>query len=185
MPVVVAINHFPTDTEAEVALVRAAALRAGAADCVVSRIFAEGGAGGLEMAEAVVRAAEQGARFRHLYDVERPIKEKIETIATRVYGAGAAEYTTAASRAIRDYTRLGYDKLPVCMAKTHLSLSGDPNLKGRPSGFTVVIRDVLLSAGAGFVYPLVGQMMTMPGLGSAPGGLNVDIDEAGRVVGLS
>ena len=188
VPVVVAINHFPTDTEAEIALVREAALAAGAQEAVVSRIFAEGGAGGLEMAEAVVRVCEsagRGGQFRYLYELDRPIKEKIETIATRVYGAAAVEYNLAANRAIRDYTRLGYDRLPVCMAKTHLSLSSDAGLKGRPTGFTVTVREVRLSAGAGFIYPLLGEMMTLPGLGSSPGGLKVDIDEQGRIVGLS
>ena len=188
VPVVVAINHFPTDTEAELALVRQAALAAGADEAVVSRIFAEGGAGGIEMAEAVVRvceSTERGGRFRYLYELDRPIKEKIETIATRVYGAAAVEYNLAANRAIRDYTRLGYDRLPVCMAKTHLSLSSDAGLKGRPTGFTVTVREVRLSAGAGSIYPLLGEMMTLPGLGSSPGGLKVDIDEHGRIVGLS
>jgi formate--tetrahydrofolate ligase len=188
VPVVVAINHFPTDTEAEIALVREAALAAGAKEAVVSRIFAEGGAGGVEMAEAVVRvceSAERSGEFHYLYELDRPIKEKIETIATRVYGAAAVEYNLAANRAIRDYTRLGYDRLPVCMAKTHLSLSSDAGLKGRPTGFTVTVREVRLSAGAGFIYPLLGEMMTLPGLGSSPGGLKVDIDEHGRIVGLS
>ncbi|HET8630554.1 MAG TPA: formate--tetrahydrofolate ligase, partial [Thermomicrobiales bacterium] len=185
VPVVVAVNHFPTDTGAEVALVREAAVAAGAEDAVVSRIFAEGGAGGVAMAEAVVRAADKGADFHYLYPLDLSIEAKIETIATRMYGAAAVAYTPQARRAIRDYTRLGFDRLPVCMAKTHLSLSADPALKGRPRDFAVTVREVRASVGAGFIYPLLGEMMTMPGLGSAPGGLRVDLDEAGRIVGLS
>ncbi len=185
VPVVVAINHFPTDTEAEIALVREAALAAGATEAVVSKVFAEGGAGGIELAEAVVRAAEAGSSFRFLYELDAPIKEKIATIATQIYGAAGVTFEPAAERAIRDYTRLGFDTLPICMAKTHLSLSDDPTLRGRPSGFTVTIRDVRASVGAGFLYPLAGQMMTMPGLGSSPGGRKVDIDEQETSIGLN
>ena len=185
VPVVVAVNHFPTDTAAEIALVREAALAAGATAAVVSKVFAEGGAGGVALAEAVVRAAEAGSSFRFLYELDAPIKEKIATIATKIYGAAGVTFEPAAERAIRDYTRLGFDKLPICMAKTHLSLSDDPTLRGRPSGFTVTIRDVRASVGAGFLYPLAGQMMTMPGLGSSPGGLKVDIDDDGTIIGLN
>lgn len=185
VPVVVAVNHFPTDTDAEIALVREAALAAGATEAVVSKVFAEGGAGGVELAEAVVRTAESGASFRFLYELDAPIKEKIATIATKIYGASGVAFEPTAERAIRDFTRLGFDKLPICMAKTHLSLSDNPALHGRPSGFTVTIRDVRASVGAGFLYPLAGQMMTMPGLGSSPGGLQVDIDEQGRIIGLN
>jgi formate--tetrahydrofolate ligase len=185
VPVVVAINHFPDDTDAEIALVRDAALAAGAEEAVVSRVFAQGGRGGVELAEAVVRVAERGASFRFLYELDASIKEKITTIATKVYGADGVTFEPAAERAIRDFTRLGFDKLPICMAKTHLSLSDNPALRGRPSGFTVTIRDVRASVGAGFLYPLAGQMMTMPGLGSAPGGLKVDIDDEGQISGLN
>ncbi|HEY8597336.1 MAG TPA: formate--tetrahydrofolate ligase, partial [Thermomicrobiales bacterium] len=185
VPVVVAINHFPDDTEAEIALVRDAALAAGAKEAVVSRVFAQGGRGGVELAEAVVRVAEDGSSFRFLYELDAPIKEKIATIATKIYGADGVTFEPAAERAIRDFTRLGFDKLPICMAKTHLSLSDNPALRGRPSGFTVTIRDVRASVGAGFLYPLAGQMMTMPGLGSAPGGLQVDIHDDGQISGLN
>jgi formate--tetrahydrofolate ligase len=185
VPVVVAINHFPDDTEAEIALVRDAALAAGATEAVVSRVFAQGGCGGVELAEAVVRVAEGCSSFRFLYELDASIKEKIATIATKIYGADGVTFEPAAERAIRDFTRLGFDKLPICMAKTHLSLSDNPALRGRPSGFTVTIRDVRASVGAGFLYPLAGQMMTMPGLGSAPGGLNVDIDDEGQISGLN
>ena len=184
VPVVVAINHFPTDTDAEIALVREVALAAGAAECAVSRIWAEGGDGGREMAEAVVRVAEQGSDFHFLYPLDVPIKEKIATIATRIYGADGVSFQPEAERNIRDIERQGFGGLPVCMAKTHLSLSHDPALKARPTGFTVPIRSVRLSAGAGFVYPLAGDVRTMPGLGADPAGAHVDLDADGRIVGL-
>ena len=184
VPVVVAINHFPTDTDAEVELIRRASLAAGAFDATVSKVFAEGGAGGRALAEATVRAADAGSAFEHLYPLDVPIKAKIETIAREIYGAGSVSYSRAADRAIRNYTHLGYDTLPICMAKTHLSLSGDATLPGRPEGFDLNIREVRASVGAGFVYPIVGEMRTMPGLGKSPGGTNVDIDDEGRVKGL-
>ncbi len=184
VPVVVAINQFPTDTPAEIEAVRQAALQAGALDAVPTRVHAEGGAGGEELARAVLRAAELPHRFRPLYELDQPLKEKIEIIAREMYGAGNVVYLPAAERAIRQFTRLGYDKLPVCMAKTHLSLSANPELKGRPEGFEVTVREVRLSAGAGFVYPLLGEMRTMPGLGSQPGGVRVDIDDEGHILGL-
>jgi formate--tetrahydrofolate ligase len=184
VPVVVAINHFPTDTDAEIELIRRASLEAGAFDATVSKVFAEGGAGGRALAEATVRAANAGAAFEHLYPLDVPIKTKIETIAREIYGAGSVSYSRVAGRAIRNYTRLGYDTLPICMAKTHLSLSGDATLPGRPEGFDLNIREVRASVGAGFVYPIVGEMRTMPGLGKSPGGTNVDIDDEGRVKGL-
>ncbi|MDQ6832858.1 MAG: formate--tetrahydrofolate ligase [Chloroflexota bacterium] len=184
VPVVVAINHFPTDTDAEIALVREVALNAGAAECVVSRIWAEGGAGGREMAEAVVRVATQGSDFHFLYPLDAPIKEKIATIATHIYGADGVAFQPEAERNIRDIERQGFGDLPICMAKTHLSLSHDPALKARPTGFTVPIRAVRLSAGAGFVYPLAGDVRTMPGLGTDPAGAHVDLDANGRIVGL-
>jgi formate--tetrahydrofolate ligase len=185
VPVVVAVNHFPTDTDAEIELVSQASRSAGAYDVAVSRVFADGGAGGTELASAVVRAAEHGGRFQHLYPLDAPIKTKIETIAREIYGAGSVTYTPAASRAIRTYTSLGYDSLPICMAKTHLSLSGDASLVGRPEGFELLIREVRASIGAGFIYPIVGEMRTMPGLGKSPGGLRIDLDEHEQIVGLS
>lgn len=184
VPVVVAINHFPTDTEAEIALIREIALAAGAAECVVSRIWAEGGDGGREMAEAVTRVAEHGSNFQFLYPLDMPIKEKIAMIATRIYGADGVSFQPEAERNIRDIERQGFGGLPICMAKTHLSLSHDPLLRGRPTGFTVPIRAVRLSAGAGFVYPLAGDIRTMPGLGTDPAGAHVDLDPDGRVIGL-
>jgi formate--tetrahydrofolate ligase len=185
VPVVVAINHFPTDTEAEVAAIREVAMAAGARDVVVSRHFAEGGAGAEDLARAVWAAAEEGAPdFQLLYPDDAPLREKIETVAVRIYGARGVDELPAASRALKLYEELGFGALPVCMAKTHLSLSHDPNLKGRPSGFRVPIREVRLSAGAGFVTPLLGEMRTMPGLPSHPAGENIDIDADGNIVGL-
>jgi formate--tetrahydrofolate ligase len=185
VPVVVAINHFPTDTPAEIEYIRQISLAAGAFDVAVSRVFADGGRGGVDLARSIVRAAEAGSSFEHLYPLDAPIKSKIETIATEIYGAGSVSYTPAANRAIRSYTSLGYDHLPICMAKTHLSLSGDASLVGRPEGFDLLIREVRASVGAGFIYPIVGEMRTMPGLGKSPGGLSIDVDEAGNIVGLS
>ncbi|HVB65883.1 MAG TPA: formate--tetrahydrofolate ligase, partial [Nitrolancea sp.] len=184
VPVVVSINLFPTDTPAEIEAVRQAALAAGALDAVPTDIFSQGGKGGIDLAHAVIRATKQPSNYQPLYDLDLSIKEKIETIARKIYGAGSISYLPAAERAIRAYTRFGYDKLPVCMAKTHLSLSANPALLARPEGFEVTVRDVRVSAGAGFVYALLGEMRTMPGLGSRPGGANVDIDDDGNILGL-
>jgi formate--tetrahydrofolate ligase len=185
VPVVVAVNHFPTDTEAEVAAIREVALAAGAREVVVSRHFADGGAGAEDLARAVWSAAEEGAPdFQLLYPDDAPLREKIETIAVRIYGARGVDELPAATRALKLYEDLGFGSLPVCMAKTHLSLSHDPSLKGRPTGFRVPIREVGLSAGAGFVTPLLGEMRTMPGLPSHPAGESIDIDADGNIVGL-
>lgn len=183
-PVVVAINHFDSDTDAEIEAIRKRAIAAGAEDAVVSQVWAKGGEGGVDLAKAVVRAAEKPSQFRFLYPLEASIKEKIETIATKIYGADGVDYLPLAEEKIQLYTRLGYDKLPLCMAKTHLSLSHDPKLMNRPTGFRVPIRDVRASVGAGFLYPLLGEMRTMPGLPAVPAGTKVDIDEKGNVVGL-
>ena len=184
VPVVVAVNRFPTDTDAEHAAIRAAALAAGASGAEVSEVFAKGGAGGLALAAAVEKACEQGSSFRHLYALEAPIRTKIETIAKRMYGADGIDVLPEAAADIERYEKAGYRDLPICMAKTHLSLSHDPALKGRPTGFRLPVRSVRLAAGAGFLYPLCGTMMTMPGLGSEPGLERVDIDAQGRIVGL-
>jgi formate--tetrahydrofolate ligase len=125
-----------------------------------------------------------GGKFRHLYPLDAPVKEKIDTIARRMYGADGVDYAEEAEADIARYEKLGYGKMPICMAKTHLSLSADPEKKGRPTGWRLPIRQVRLSAGAGFLYPLCGEMKTMPGLGSRPGLENVDIDERGEIVGL-
>jgi formyltetrahydrofolate synthetase len=185
VPAVVAINSFPTDTPAEVEAIREVALAAGAREAVVATHFVDGGDGAADLARAVWDAASSGeADFRLLYPDDAPLGEKILTIATRVYGADGIELTPTARKALKLYEDLGMGHLPVCMAKTQYSLSHDANLKGRPSGFTVPIRDIRLSAGAGFITPLVGEMRTMPGLPSRPGGENIDVDGDGNVVGL-
>jgi len=184
VPAVVAINHFESDTDAEVNAIRHKALAAGAAEAVTSKVWLKGGEGGVELAEAVTKAAEKPSEFKFLYPLDWPIKKKIETIATSIYGAEGVSYSPVAEKKIDLYTKQGFAKLPLCMAKTHLSLSHDPNLKGRPTGFTVPIRDVRASVGAGFLYPLLGQMRTMPGLPKEPAGNKVDIDDKGNIVGL-
>jgi formyltetrahydrofolate synthetase len=186
MRVVVAINRFSTDTTAEIELVRKVAIAAGAEDAVMSNHWAEGGAGAVELAKAVIAACEKPANFHFLYPLEMSIKEKIETIVRTMYGGSGVEYSPEAEKKIELYTRNGFDGLPICMAKTHLSLSHDPNLKGAPVGFVVPVRDIRASVGAGFLYPLLGTMSTMPGLSTRPGYYDIDIDTAtGRIVGLS
>jgi formate--tetrahydrofolate ligase len=185
VPAVVAINSFPTDTPAEIAAIREVALAAGARDAVVATHFADGGKGAEALAEAVWAACESGeARFELLYPDEMALADKIETIATRVYGADGIDFLPAASKSLKQFEEMGYGHLPICMAKTQYSLSHDAALKGRPSGFRVPIREVRLSAGAGFITPLCGEMRTMPGLPSRPGGEKIDIDADGNVVGL-
>ncbi len=186
IPVVVAVNSFKDDTEAEVNLVREAAIKAGAEDAVVTRHWMEGGKGAKALAEAVVEACEKPSNFDFLYPLKgTSIKDKIETICKEIYGADGVEYSEEAEKKIKLYTKLGFDELPMCMAKTHLSISHDPLLKGRPTGFTVPIRDLRASVGAGFIYPLLGEMSTMPGLPTRPVYYDVDLDlETGQVTGL-
>jgi formyltetrahydrofolate synthetase len=185
VPAVVAINSFPTDTPAEVEAIREVALAAGASDAVLATHFADGGAGATALAEAVWAATESGeANFRLLYPDEAPLADKIDTIVTQIYGGSGVEYTPTAKKQLAQYEALGFGHLPICMAKTQYSISHDPTLKNRPTGFTVPIREVRLSAGAGFVTPICGEMRTMPGLPSKPGGENIDIDAEGNVVGL-
>jgi formate--tetrahydrofolate ligase len=183
-PVVVAINVFSTDTDAEIALVRERCLAAGAEGAYRCEVWEKGAAGAEQLAEAVVKASQRPKQFRFLYELDRPIKEKIETIATKIYGANGADYLPAADQQIRRYTDLGYGQLPICMAKTHLSLSHDPSIKGRPRGFRVTIREVRAALGAGFLYPLLGEMRTMPGLPSEPNAWKIDLDKDGNVTGL-
>jgi len=187
IPVVVAINRFPTDTDAELALVRKLALAEGdVVDAVVCEHWEKGGEGAIELGKAVMKAAEQPTNFKFLYDLDLTIKEKIEVIAREVYGADGVDYSPEAEERIAEYTRLGYDRLPICMAKTHLSLSHDASLKGVPTGFRIPIRDVSASIGAGFLYPLLGTMSTMPGLPTRPSYYDIDIDmKTGRILGLS
>jgi formate--tetrahydrofolate ligase len=184
VPAVVAINRFTTDTDREVELVREIAIKAGAYGVELSEVWAKGGEGGLQLAETVFKACNEKSDFKFLYPLDIPLKKKIEIIATKIYGADGVSYTPLAEEKIKLYTKWGFDKLPICMAKTHLSLSHDPNLKGRPRNFTLPVTDIRVSAGAGFVYPLCGAMRTMPALPSIPAGTKVDIDNAGNIVGL-
>ena len=183
--VVVAVNSFATDTPAEVELVREAALKMGAMDAVVSTHWADGGLGAKKLAEAVIKAAEKPSHFKFLYPLEDTIKEKIETIAREIYRADGVDYSPEAEEQIARYTRLGFDKLPMCMAKTHLSFTTDASKKGAPDGFRVAVREIRASVGAGFLYPILGDMRTMPGLPTRPVFYDVDLDlETGKVVGL-
>jgi len=182
--VVVAANKFTADTEAEIEMVKEAAVEAGAEGAYLSDVWAKGGEGGAELAEAVVAACEKPSDFKLLYPDDASIKEKIETIATEIYGAASVDYAPAAEAKIKLYTGMGLSHLPLCMAKTHLSLSHDPTLKGVPTGWTLPIRDVRAAAGAGFLYPLCGEMRTMPGLPVTPAFMNVDLTEDGKVKGL-
>lgn len=186
IPVVVAVNRFHTDTDSEIELVRRIAKAAGAEDAVTANHWALGGAGAVELGKAVIAASDMPSHFRFLYPLERSIKEKIEIIVREMYGGSGVEYSEEAERKILHYTRNGFDRLPICMAKTHLSLSHDPNLKGAPTGFTVPVRDIRASVGAGFLYPLLGTMSTMPGLSTRPGYYEIDLDPVtGKVIGLS
>ena len=185
VPVVVAINRFHTDTLAEIELVRRKAMEAGAYDAVPSNHWADGGEGSVALGEAVIAACQQPSNFEFLYPLEMSIKEKIETIVKTIYGGDGVEFSPKAEEQIAAYTRAGFDNLPICMAKTHLSFTSDPARKGAPTGHTIPIREVRASVGAGFIYPLVGEMRTMPGLPGHPAAERVDIDfETGRVVGL-
>jgi methylenetetrahydrofolate dehydrogenase (NADP+)/methenyltetrahydrofolate cyclohydrolase/formyltetrahydrofolate synthetase/formate--tetrahydrofolate ligase len=184
VPVVVAVNAFSDDSPAEVELVKKVAKEAGAFDAVLSDHWANGGAGATELAEAVVAACEAPSDFKFLYPLDWSIEKKVETIATEIYGAAKVEFSPLAKKQIATYEKSGFGKLPICMAKTHLSLSHDPALKGAPTGFTLPIREVRASVGAGFIYPLCGEMRTMPGLPSVPAFMGIDLDENGEVVGL-
>jgi formate--tetrahydrofolate ligase len=180
---VVAVNAFPGDHASEHEAIAAVAAESGTR-CAVSTHFADGGAGAVELAEAVAEAAEEPGDFRFLYPAEASLRDKIETVATHVYGADGVDYSPAASRSLDEYERAGYGHLPVCMAKTHLSISSDPSLKGAPTGWRLPVREVRAAVGAGFVYPLCGDIQTMPGLGADPAAARIDIDAEGRTVGL-
>jgi formate--tetrahydrofolate ligase len=185
VPAVVAVNSFPDDHPSEIAVVQEVARAAGARGAVVARHFAEGGAGAEELARAVWAVATEGAPdFRFLVPHDATLRARIDAIATRVYGAGEVRYAPEADRSLDAIEGLGYGRVPVCMAKTQSSLSHDPSLKGRPTGFTLPIRDARLFAGAGFVTAYCGDMRTMPGLPAHPNGEGVDLDESGRIVGL-
>jgi methylenetetrahydrofolate dehydrogenase (NADP+)/methenyltetrahydrofolate cyclohydrolase/formyltetrahydrofolate synthetase/formate--tetrahydrofolate ligase len=185
IPAVVAINRFPTDTDNEVALLKKLAVQAGAEQAILAEHWAKGGVGAAELAEAVVAACEKPSNFQFLYPLDWSIKQKIEKIAKDIYGADGVSYDAAANQQIKNFEQAGLSNLPICMAKTHLSISHEAGWKGRPTGFTLPIREVRASAGAGFIYPLVGTMRTMPGLSSVPAYMKVDIDfETGKIVGL-
>jgi formate--tetrahydrofolate ligase len=180
----VSINAFPTDTEAEIERIRELAAGAGAETVVVNRAFSLGGEGAIELADAVVAACEQPSSFHLLTPEGTSLRDQIEAIATRVYGADGVDYHPQAEKDLLRMEQLGFGTLPVCMAKTHLSLSHDPLLLNRPTGFRLPVRGVVPSAGAGFVVVLCGDMQRMPGLGRTPAFMNVDLDPDGRTVGL-
>jgi formate--tetrahydrofolate ligase len=184
VPAVVAINAFPTDHPSEHAAISEAAAAVGARSAVCTH-FTDGGRGATELAEAVAEAAAEPSEFRFLYDSEASLRDKIETVATRVYGAGGVEYSAQASKQLGTYEAAGFGGLPVCIAKTHLSISSDPSLKGAPAGWTLPVREVRASVGAGFVYPICGDMRTMPGLSASPAAARIDLDRDGEIVGLS
>ena len=184
VPSVVCINRFTDDTKAEMEVVRENALKAGAEQVVVSDVWEKGGKGGVELAEALVEACKKKCKFRFLYPDDASIEKKIETIATKVYGAASVEFAPAAKAQLKLFKKRGWERLPICMAKTHLSLSHDPSIKGRPRNYVFPIRDIRPSLGAGFLYPLCGDMRTIPGLPTRPAGEKVDIDAEGKVVGL-
>lgn len=181
---VVAINAFESDHPDEIDAVKRIAIEAGALGAAVSTHWADGGKGAIELAEMVIAAANEPSEFKFLYDLDQPIKSKIEAIATKIYGAADVEYTAQASNQIADYEANGFGDLPICMAKTHLSLSHDPSLKGAPTGFRFPVREVRASVGAGFIYPVCGDMRTMPALPEHPAAEHIDIDENGNIVGL-
>lgn len=183
VPVVVAINRFLTDSDEEVKLLSDFCAQTGCR-FALSEVFAKGGEGGVELAKAVVEACEQPSQFRLLYDIDLPVKEKIAEIATEIYGADGVNYTAAAEKRLAEIEALGKAGLPVCMAKTQYSLSDDPSRLGRPAGFTITVKDLRLSAGAGFIVALTGDIMTMPGLPKAPAAHQIDVDAAGQISGL-
>ena len=181
---VIAINAFPTDHESEHDAIRSVAQQLGVRVAVTTAV-ADGGPGGVELARAVAAAADEPSEFRMLYPDEASLREKIETVAQRVYGADGVDYAPAAARELDHFERLGFGHLPICIAKTHLSISHDPTLLGAPTGWRLPVREVRAHVGAGFIYPICGNMSTMPGLGSSPGAARIDIDDDGEIVGLS
>lgn len=183
VPAVVVLNRFPTDTDAEIDIVKETCARLNVR-FALSTVWGEGGEGGLELAQQVIEAADETGNFQYLYELDKPVTEKIETIATRIYGADGVTYTAAAKKSIEDIQKMGYGKLPICVAKTQYSLSDDASRLGRPRDFSVTVRDVRISAGAGFIVPLMGNILTMPGLPKRPAAYDIDIDEQGIITGL-
>ena len=185
VPTVVAVNRFPGDTDREVETLREAALRLGAEEAVVSDVHARGGEGGVEFAEGVLRVLEnRESRFRCLYPLDMPIREKIETLAVRIYGAERVKFYDEVLRRIDRYADRGYGDLPICMAKTQYSLSHDPALKNRPEGYVFTVKDLSVSVGAGFLVPRAGDIMLMPGLTARPALVDMDLTGEGKVTGL-
>ncbi len=183
LPAIVAINAFPTDTPQELEFVRQKCMELGA-EVALSEVWAKGGQGGIELAQKVLAACDQPGSFNYLYDVNASIKDKIATIAREIYGAEGANYTPQAEKTIKELTALGFDKTPICMAKTQYSLSDDMTQLGRPAGFTITVREIRVAAGAGFLVALTGEVMTMPGLPKRPAAEKMDIDNAGKIIGL-
>jgi formyltetrahydrofolate synthetase len=185
LPIVVTINRFLSDTDREIdALVQMVESETNVVRCVPIEAWSKGGDGCIQAAEAIVEACKRPNHFHLLYPDDYTIKQKIEVVCKEIYRADAVDYLPVAERKIKQFTELGWDKMPICMAKTHLSLSPDPNLKNVPHGFRVIVRDIRASVGAGFMYPLLGEIMTMPGLGSKPSFQKIDIDPAGKIMGL-
>jgi methylenetetrahydrofolate dehydrogenase (NADP+)/methenyltetrahydrofolate cyclohydrolase/formyltetrahydrofolate synthetase len=185
VPVVVAINTHKNDTPAEHELIKSAALENGAFACVTANHWAEGGKGAVDLANALIEACEQKSDFKFLYDVELSIEEKINKIAKEMYGAGNVDFAQKVRETMRLYAEKGYSKLPICMAKTSASLTGDPNIKGAPNGFRIFVNDMFLSAGAGFIVPMVGEISRMPGLPTRPAIFDIDLNtETGEIIGL-
>ncbi len=183
LPTVVAINAFPTDTKKELDFVEEKCNALGA-EVALSEVWADGGAGGVALGEKVLAACEKPSNFKFIYDEKAPIKDKINAIATEIYGADGVNYSPAAEKTIQELTTLGYDKTPICMAKTKYSLSDDMTKLGRPTGFRITVREVRVAAGAGFLVAITGEIMTMPGLPKRPAAEKMDIDNAGKIVGL-
>ena len=183
IPVIVAINRFLTDTDAEIAVLANFCKTLGV-EYSLSEVFAKGGEGGTDLAKKIVAACEQPSEFRYLYDEKLPIKDKIETIAKEIYGADGVDYTTQAEKQVKEIEALGQDKLPVCIAKTQYSLSDNPALLGRPKNFRITVRSLSLSSGAGFIVALTGDIMTMPGLPKSPAAYRIDVDKDGVISGL-
>jgi len=184
VPIVVTLNSFLTDTQAEYEYIRNFCEERGC-EFALSEVWAKGGEGGIELAEKVLKTlSEKESHFHVLYEDDMPLKEKIETIAKEIYGADGVNYVPAAEKMLDKITEMGYDKLPVCMAKTQYSLSDDQTKLGRPEGFSISVRDAYVNAGAGFVVILTGAIMTMPGLPKKPAAYSIDVDDAGRITGL-
>lgn len=184
LPAVVAINKFPLDTEAELQLVKDKCKELGV-NVALSEVWAKGGEGGEELAKEVLRLIDENeGKFEFAYDENQPIKEKINAIATKIYGADGVDYTPNAEKQILEIEKIGYDKLPICMAKTQYSLTDDQTKLGRPTGFKITVRNIKVSAGAGFLVALTGEIMTMPGLPKAPAAEKIDVDSTGKIAGL-